>query len=129
MLAAVATLFSYALARTEPGIGLGEARTAAVLTLTWIGFGVLSIVAAPLNAWRLTLIWALAAGFGLVLAIPATREFFALDVPAARGEPGRDRHRRAHLVVRAAVRAGGATRRTAPGRLSQTGAGLSPRGR
>jgi cation-transporting ATPase E len=81
MLAATATLFSYALARTEPGISLEEARTAAVLTLTWIGFGVLSIVAAPLNAWRLTLIWSLAAGFGLVLAFPATRSFFALELP------------------------------------------------
>jgi cation-transporting ATPase E len=81
MLAGVATMFAYSLARTEPGIPLGEARTAAVLTLTWIGFGVLSIVAAPLNAWRLTLIWALAGGFGLVFAIPATRTFFALQLP------------------------------------------------
>jgi cation-transporting ATPase E len=81
VLAAMATLFAYALARSEPGISLGEARTAAVLTLTWIGFGVLSIVAAPLTAQRLLLIWGLVAGFGLVLALPATREFFALHLP------------------------------------------------
>ena len=80
-LAAIATLFSYALAGTEPGITLAEERTAAVLTLTWIGFGVLTIVAAPLNAWRLALIWGSAGGFAAIVAIPATREFFALDLP------------------------------------------------
>ena len=38
---------------------LDQARTAAVMTLTWVGFAVLTIVAAPLNAWRLALIWGL----------------------------------------------------------------------
>jgi magnesium-transporting ATPase (P-type) len=80
-LAAIATLVAYSLARSEPGIDLDQARTAAVLTLTWIGFGVLFIVAAPLDAWRLTLVWGLAAGFGVVLVLPATRAFFALDLP------------------------------------------------
>ncbi|MEX0984849.1 MAG: HAD-IC family P-type ATPase [Actinomycetota bacterium] len=81
ILAALATLFAYALARREPGIDLGQARTAAVLTLTWIGFGVLWIVAAPLTAWRLALVWGLVAGSVAVLAIPGTRTFFALELP------------------------------------------------
>ena len=80
-LAATATMASYSLALNVPGVTQGEARTAAVLTLTWIGFAVLTIVASPLDGRRLALIWGLAAGFVAVLAIPATRTFFAIEMP------------------------------------------------
>jgi cation-transporting ATPase E len=80
-LAAIATLFAYALALDEPGVTLAQAQTAAVFTLTWIGFGVLSLVAYPVRGWRLALVWSMAGLFVLVVALPMTREFFALDPP------------------------------------------------
>jgi cation-transporting ATPase E len=81
MLAAIATLLAYRLALNAPGVSLGEARTTAVMTLTWIGLLVLSIVAAPLTPRRLALIWSMAGLFLFVLLVPATQRFFALDPP------------------------------------------------
>jgi cation-transporting ATPase E len=80
-LAAVATFLGYVLAKQEPGVTLPEARTAATMVLLYIGFLVLSIIAAPLSGWRLALVWAMPGLFGLTLAIPAAREFFALYPP------------------------------------------------
>jgi magnesium-transporting ATPase (P-type) len=80
-LAAVATFLGYVLAKNEPGVTLPEARTAATMVLLYIGFLVLSIIAAPLSGWRLALVWAMPALFGLTMAIPAAREFFALYPP------------------------------------------------
>jgi cation-transporting P-type ATPase E len=81
VVAAVATLVAYRVAANEPGVSLAEAQTAAVLTLTWVGFAVLAIVAKPLTAWRVALLWGLAGAFVAIVAIPATREFFALELP------------------------------------------------
>ena len=80
-LAAIATFLGYVLVKQEPGISLAEARTAATMVLLYIGFLVLTIIAAPLTTWRLALVWAMPALFGLVMAIPAAREFFALYPP------------------------------------------------
>jgi cation-transporting ATPase E len=80
-LAAVATFLGYVLARDVPGVSLPEARTTATMVLLWIGFLVLSVIAAPLTTWRLVLVWTMPALFVLVMAIPATREFFALYPP------------------------------------------------
>jgi cation-transporting ATPase E len=80
-LAAIAVFIAYAVVREEPGVTLLEARTAAVMVLTWIGLLVLSIVAAPLNAWKLALIGAMAGMFLLAMLLPASRAFFALDPP------------------------------------------------
>jgi cation-transporting ATPase E/undecaprenyl-diphosphatase len=62
-------------------VTLAEAQTTATMVLLWIGFLVLSVIAAPLTTWRLALVWAMPALFGLTMAIPAAREFFALDPP------------------------------------------------
>jgi cation-transporting ATPase E len=80
-LAGLATLLSYSLARNEPGLTMLQERTAAVMTLTWVGFSVLQIVAAPLTRFRLALIWSLIGAFVAVLVLPATQEFFALELP------------------------------------------------
>ena len=58
------------LVKQEPGITLAEARTAATMVLLYIGFLVLTIIAAPLTTWRLALV-AMPALFGLTMAIPA----------------------------------------------------------
>ncbi len=80
-LAAIATLFSYALAQDEAGVTLLEARTAAVMTLTWIGLAVLSLVASPLGRRGVLLVFAMGGLFVVAMALPLARTFFALEVP------------------------------------------------
>jgi cation-transporting ATPase E len=82
-LAATATFLGYTLATHEPGISLVEAQTTAVMTLTWVGLLILSIVAAPLNRWRLTLVWSMGVLAVLAFIVPASQHFFALDPPPA----------------------------------------------
>ncbi len=80
-LAAVATLLAYTLARREAGVTLVQAQTTALMVLTWIGFLVLSILAAPLSRPRLTLIWSMAALFVVAMSWGPSQAFFALDDP------------------------------------------------
>jgi cation-transporting ATPase E len=83
LLAATATFLAYRLTQQEPGVSLAQAQTTAVMVLTFIGFGVLTIVAAPLTPLRLALVWTCAGLFVLSILIPFTRTFFALDPPPA----------------------------------------------
>jgi len=80
-LAAIATLLAYTLARKEPGVTLVQAQTTALMVLTWIGFLVLSILAAPLSRSRLMLIWSMAALFVAAMTWGPSQTFFALDDP------------------------------------------------
>ena len=80
-LAAVATFLGYVLARDEAGVTLTQARTTATMVLCWIGFLVLSIIAAPLTRPRLLLVWSMAAGFIVAMLVPGSRTFFALNPP------------------------------------------------
>ena len=64
-----------------PGIDLAQARTTAVITLTFVGFSVLSIVATPFTGWRRLLFVSLAGAFVATMVFPATRQFFALHPP------------------------------------------------
>jgi cation-transporting ATPase E len=81
VLAATATFLGYRLATHEPGVTTMQARTTAVMTLTFVGLLVLSIVAAPLNRWRLVLVWAMGVLAVLAFVLPASQTFFALDPP------------------------------------------------
>jgi cation-transporting ATPase E len=81
ILAATATFLGYRLATHEPGVSMIQARTTAVMTLMFVGLLVLSIVAAPLNRWRLALVWAMGVLAVLAFVLPATQTFFALDPP------------------------------------------------
>ncbi len=80
-LAAIATFVAYTLAKNDPGVTLAQARTTAVMVLTFIGLLVLSILAAPLTRGRMALVWSMAGLFLLILKVPAARTFFALSVP------------------------------------------------
>ncbi|MEX0651216.1 MAG: hypothetical protein WD186_04225 [Actinomycetota bacterium] len=80
-LAATATLLAYTLARKEAGVTLVQAQTTALMVLTWIGFLVLSILAAPLMRSRLMLIWSMAALSVAALSWGPSQTFFALDDP------------------------------------------------
>ena len=81
MLAAAATFLGYNLAIEEPGVTLAQARTTATMVLCWIGFLILSSIAAPLTPPRLALVWSMAGAFILALLLPVTKEFFALVPP------------------------------------------------
>ena len=81
ILAGIATLLAYELARREPGLSLAQEQTTAVMTLLWVGLAVLSIIATPLTGWRVTLVGAMAAAFPAVLLVPFARRFFALQAP------------------------------------------------
>jgi cation-transporting ATPase E len=82
-LAATATFLGYTLATHEPGVTMVQARTTAVMTLIWVGLLILSIVAAPLNRWRLGLVWSMGSIAVLVFVLPAAQTFFSLDPPPA----------------------------------------------
>jgi cation-transporting ATPase E len=79
--AAAATFAGYALARSDPATTLDEARTTATLVLVAVGLEVLSILARPFSPGRGVLFATMAAALVGLLAVPAARAFFALDVP------------------------------------------------
>lgn len=79
--AAVATFAAYSLAVNEPGIALDEERTVATVVMASIGIWILARLSAPLNMRRRALVITMAIGLGIVLAIPAARQFFDLDFP------------------------------------------------
>jgi cation-transporting ATPase E len=81
--AAMATFGGYALAGRQPGVGLIEERTMAVIVLFLIGLWVLGILARPLNGWKLALIAAMSSAFLVTLATPGVREFFEIKLPGA----------------------------------------------
>ena len=64
------------------GAGPVEARTAATITMVALGLWIVVELIEPMTRDRWVLIGALIAGFGLVLALPAGREFFELAVPS-----------------------------------------------
>ncbi|MEV8630520.1 HAD-IC family P-type ATPase [Streptosporangium sp. NPDC051023] len=74
---ALAVHLSYWLAEARAST-LEESRTAAVITLFVVTWWVLVLIARPYLWWRVALVAAMAALFALAVAIPFTREFFAL---------------------------------------------------
>jgi magnesium-transporting ATPase (P-type) len=83
IVAATGTLVAYGLAREVLDVPPDEARTTATLTLAGIGLVLLALVASPLNRLRIAGIGVLAGAFVGILAIPWSREFFAVAVPSA----------------------------------------------
>jgi cation-transporting ATPase E len=79
--AAVAAFTAYAFARGTDGVSLEEARTAATITLLAVGLWILGLLARPFTPARMMLVVAMASAFACVLAVPALRDFFALDLP------------------------------------------------
>ncbi|GHE34927.1 magnesium-transporting ATPase [Streptosporangium violaceochromogenes] len=81
VICAAAVSLTYWIART--GSPVAESRTAAVITLFVTTWWVLVLVARPYVPWRIALVAAMAALFALALALPFTREFFALGLNGA----------------------------------------------
>jgi cation-transporting ATPase E len=77
--AAAATFASYAIARRSEN--LLDSRTAATITLLIVGLWVLNLLARPITPGRAVLFGAMVAAFGLILGVPALRDWFALNLP------------------------------------------------
>ncbi|MGB0114790.1 MAG: HAD-IC family P-type ATPase [Ilumatobacteraceae bacterium] len=77
--AGTATLAAYEAARRIDDVTLAEARTLATMTLLLIGLVVLAVASRPMRPWKLLLVVAMAASYGVVLLIPALRSYFMLE--------------------------------------------------
>jgi cation-transporting ATPase E len=90
IVAGVATLVMYWLARFEEDLVLREARTASALVLIAVGLWVLVILARPFNWWKAVLVGTMIGAVALILAIDPLRDFYAMRLPDWRvmGEVG-----------------------------------------
>ena len=79
---ATATIATYAIARSWPGITGTQARTAAMLAIFSFAIWILGVIARPLNAAKLGLIAAMAVSVVIPLAIPLGRRVFGLSLPS-----------------------------------------------
>jgi cation-transporting ATPase E len=77
---AAAAFIAYWIARTN-SVNLTEARTVATIVLMAYGLWVLLVLARPLNWWRALLVAVMAGAFGVALAVPGLRNFYALELP------------------------------------------------
>jgi cation-transporting ATPase E len=84
LIAGLASLATYAIARFEEDLPTDEARTTAALVLIAIGLWVLVILSRPFNKWKALLVAAMVGAVCVILAVPALRDFYALDIPDAR---------------------------------------------
>ncbi|WP_449372552.1 HAD-IC family P-type ATPase [Arthrobacter psychrolactophilus] len=83
--ACIIAVYSYAITfpntRVEPDIAVGEAQTAATMTVLLVALWILGTLARPFDKWRGLLVTAMVLGLVLIMAIPFARKFFALDIP------------------------------------------------
>ena len=80
LVATLATFTGYWLAALE-GSTVTESRTTATLILAAVGLFALGIVSRPLVPWKKGLIAVMSGLLVLSMAVPAFRDFFALDIP------------------------------------------------
>ncbi len=82
---AVFILLAYAIARVEyppyAGDVPAQAKTAATLLATFMGLFVLASLSRPLWSRRGFVVLCMALSMALVMAVPFTRDFYALDIP------------------------------------------------
>ncbi len=83
--AGVVTFVLYEVVRRLDGVSLDEARTAATMTLLAIGLVILLLISRPLRPWKVGLAAAMAASYGVAMALPMLREFFELHTPSLGG--------------------------------------------
>jgi len=80
ILAAIVMLLSFLLLR-EVGATVAEAQSMETIIFCVIGWRVIAAIERPLRGWRLWLVIAMVAILAVGMAIPFTREFFAIDFP------------------------------------------------
>ncbi len=81
LVAGIATMSGYLLARRHDELTLDQQRTVSVIVLFIVAVWVLAILARPINAWRLALVLLMGGAFVGVLLIPPLRRYFDLPVP------------------------------------------------
>jgi cation-transporting ATPase E len=81
LVAAVASMSTYAVARFEEDLVLREARTTTALVLVAVGLWVLVILARPFTWWKTVLVGAMAGSVALTLAMKWSRKYFDLKLP------------------------------------------------
>jgi cation-transporting P-type ATPase E len=84
LVAFAASLLTYWYARFEEDLSLKEARTTATLVLVAVGLWILVLLARPFNWWKALLVGSMAGAVALIVAIPALRDFYALELPDGR---------------------------------------------
>jgi cation-transporting P-type ATPase E len=84
VVAGLASLVMYWLARFEEDLVLREARTATALVLIAVGLWVLVILARPFNWWKAALVGAMVGAVALILAIEPLSDFYAVRLPDGR---------------------------------------------
>ena len=80
ILAAVVMLLSFLLLR-KIGATVAEAQSMETIIFCVIGWRVIATIERPLRGWRLGLVIAMVAILAVGMAVPFTREFFAIDFP------------------------------------------------
>jgi cation-transporting ATPase E len=83
IVASVASLTAFGLAFYVEDLSLRQSRTSATLVLAAVGLWVLVCLARPFNWWRTLLVAAMVVSIAVILAVPALRDFYALNVPDA----------------------------------------------
>jgi cation-transporting P-type ATPase E len=82
--AATACFTSYALARyADPPVDLTEQRTCATVTLLIVGLWILNLLSRPITPLRGVLFGSMLGAFVVIMAVPALRDWFELDLPRA----------------------------------------------
>ncbi len=78
---AAAAFSAAAISHAYPWINTADSRTIATLVVVIMGLWVLGVLCRPWTWWKKLLVAAMALGLVLMVAVPFTREFFALVVP------------------------------------------------
>ncbi|MEZ5165972.1 MAG: hypothetical protein R2695_05590 [Acidimicrobiales bacterium] len=81
--AGVVTFVLYETVRRFDGVTGDEARTAATVTLLVLGLVILLLISRPLRAWKIGLVAAMAGCQAAVMAVPALRDYFELELPTS----------------------------------------------
>jgi cation-transporting ATPase E len=83
LVAGTAALVAYGIARYGHDLPTREIRTTSALVLIAVALWVLVIQARPFNWWKTVLVAAMVGGVVVILAVPAFRDFYAVQLPPA----------------------------------------------
>jgi cation-transporting ATPase E len=81
VVASAAALVAYAIARYGYDLPTREVRTTSALVLIAVGLWVLVLQARPFNWWKTILVASMVGAVALILAVPALRDFYAVQLP------------------------------------------------
>jgi cation-transporting ATPase E len=83
IVAASAALVAYGIARYGHDLPTREVRTTSALVLIAVALWVLVLQARPFNWWKTLLVASMVGSVAIILAVPALRDFYAVQLPPA----------------------------------------------